>query len=139
MKLQEVLKIFSHQVRTPLSVIANDLQYINSNHPDLEAERGLKNIQAISNHLTLLDEFLSLLNLPDLINQIASKLHNRDSWKIEDKRSDLLIVKRNIKDGALEKEEIFIESLISFLAESNNYSFKAEKSLIISSIILKKN
>ncbi len=94
-KILELFEIFlrglGHQIRTPLSVVINDLAYINSRFPEVECQRPLTRARDIANILSELTpqsgikERFKLSSIKDFFEsrQISSLKIADDSFETE--------------------------------------------------------
>lgn len=66
--MTQLLRVLSHKMRTPLSVISNDLQYLASIHPDAEVERSLGKVKTISDLLSAVQSGLHCEVVPQEVS-----------------------------------------------------------------------
>ena len=70
---KDFLNELIHSIRTPLSVIHNDLTYIGDRHPELEADRTLRNAEKIAAMLSLIEEIAAITESVGVV-QVLEKI-----------------------------------------------------------------
>jgi hypothetical protein len=153
--LNSIINQISHQLRSPLSAVSNDLQYILKVSPNLETDRTLNSANRISNILSEHEEFLSRLNkiieqkaLDDFVDLVEAVFNKYSLSTVQKNKSEIIVKKENtifdnldnvtflkISTDILKKEAtefLYLDIAISDL--NLNYQLKVNDSKIIFSI-----
>jgi hypothetical protein len=83
----QFLRALIHRLRTPLSVVASDLEYIEKKFPEAEAKRTIRNTQRIADMLSSVESILDATSLGSLkkvcesFNEVRTIILDSKQWQ----------------------------------------------------------
>jgi hypothetical protein len=121
-----LLASLSHRLRTPMSVVSNDLQYFHKKDPQLEADKTLNSINNMAQTLSqaenlsnIFSEIVATKNYKKLFEFVSETLSRDYQWDLD------LISAENIK-LSIKNENSYSASNICGIARMYSDLFKKE-------------